>query len=585
MKRLTLRFDRGPLAGSQRRFAPNRRRIVLGTADGCDVCFDASTSGIGAEHCELLRDAGRYEIRVNRDDPVWVDGVRVQDGHELTDGSQVALGTGSSVRFTVHYERRSLLDSERVRRSLRVGAWTLGIAVSLLGALGLWGRVEQRNRSAQLAAVNGAVERLRRESAPFSWSPLIARTQPSVYLVIQQSPDGGETAIGTAWVVGPAQLATNAHVAEALAVIARNNPERKLLARSGQEPFEQIALIGARVHPAFEAFRDTWRRYSPMRIDEEGAPHKIDLAYGYDIALLKVAPGAKLAPPLPLASDSTLQELRAGDPVAFVGFPTEQLLETDLTRPNARSQAGSIVSMTSFTLTHAAPGEAQRIEHSLPATGGASGSPIINSSGEVVAVLSGGNVIVGRDGSRTPNAALVNFAQRIDVLRPLLADPSQAGPFDLETLRSTWLADLARYDSPEQATQANIARLVKHWGAKHRDEGSPREISRRVFVDDWDRTQAVAQLRTEMELDAGRHMVIAIGSYQRTLRGAIRSPGGAAGGGTEFASDASSDHYPMMAVQVPSAQRVEIVISDDSEQDVLATTSPRLELRVLRLAR
>jgi hypothetical protein len=558
---------------------------VLGTATACDVRFDAATPGIGAEHCELLRDAGRYEIRVNRDDPVFVDGVRIEDGHELPEGSQIALGAQSAVRFTVHYERTSRLHSPDVRRALRIGAWALGGATLLLGTLGLWGRIEQRNAAVRSAAVDVAIERLRRDTAPFTWSPLIERTQPAVYLVVQQSPDGGETAIGTAWVVGPEQLATNAHVAEALSIIARTNPERKLLARSGQEPYDDIALIGARAHPAFEAFRDTWLRYAPMRIDEEGAAHNIELAYGYDIAILRTAPGSRLAAPLPLANDSALQALRPGDPVAFVGFPVEQLLETDLSRPNARSQAGNVVSMTSFTLTRAAPGEAQRIEHSLPATGGASGSPIINSRGEVVAVLSGGNVIRGRDGSRTPNAALVNFAQRIDVIRPLLADSAEAAAFDLEALRRSWLADLARYDTPEQATEANITRLLKRWSAKHADGGSPRVVSRQVFEDAWDRTQAKPVLKTEIELDAGPHMVIAIGSYRRKLRGVIRSAGTAPDAGAELTSDTSSDHYPMMSVESASSQRVELVIVDDSEEDVLSATSPQLELRVLRLAR
>jgi hypothetical protein len=63
------------------------------------------------------------------------------------------------------------------------------------------------------------------------------------------------------------------------------------------------------------------------------------------------------------------------------------------------------------------------IEHSLPSTGGASGSPIVNARGEVVAILSGGNIIPSEVCPQQPNAAQVNFAQRIDVLTHLL-DPS-----------------------------------------------------------------------------------------------------------------------------------------------------------------
>ena len=54
----------------------------------------------------------------------------------------------------------------------------------------------------------------------------------------------------------------------------------------------------------------------------------------------------------------------------------------------------------------------------------ASGSPIFNANGEVVGILSAGNIIgqinleTGKP-ARAPSAVLVNFAQRIDVLRDI----------------------------------------------------------------------------------------------------------------------------------------------------------------------
>ena len=69
------------------------------------------------------------------------------------------------------------------------------------------------------------------------------------------------------------------------------------------------------------------------------------------------------------------------------------------------------------------------MRHNLPATGGASGSAIFLPTGEVVAALNAGNVlwelVRGDDGQvkavyRQPNAALVNYAQRVDILYDLL---------------------------------------------------------------------------------------------------------------------------------------------------------------------
>jgi hypothetical protein len=70
----------------------------------------------------------------------------------------------------------------------------------------------------------------------------------------------------------------------------------------------------------------------------------------------------------------------------------------------------------------------------LPITGGASGSPVIDSNGRVVAIASGGNVM-SLDGKRIPNAALVNYAQRADALADLLAGEAKAR---IEADQSYW---------------------------------------------------------------------------------------------------------------------------------------------------
>ena len=59
----------------------------------------------------------------------------------------------------------------------------------------------------------------------------------------------------------------------------------------------------------------------------------------------------------------------------------------------------------------ALPGVSSRLllQHDLPATGGASGSPIVGASGRVVALLNAGNLFMV-NGDRVPNAALINFA-------------------------------------------------------------------------------------------------------------------------------------------------------------------------------
>jgi S1-C subfamily serine protease len=84
-------------------------------------------------------------------------------------------------------------------------------------------------------------------------------------------------------------------------------------------------------------------------------------------------------------------------------------------------QSGIITSTTDYWISKAPYEKSLLLAHNLGATGGASGSPIFNNSGEVVGVLSAGNIIGQIDfrtgkTTRAPSAVMINFAQRIDLL-------------------------------------------------------------------------------------------------------------------------------------------------------------------------
>jgi hypothetical protein len=81
--------------------------------------------------------------------------------------------------------------------------------------------------------------------------------------------------------------------------------------------------------------------------------------------------------------------------------------------------------LTDVFMCRTDPAHRLLIQHSVPVTGGASGSPLIDPSGRVIGLVNGGNTTVMKSEdsatgkTRTPNAALVNFAQRVDLLREL----------------------------------------------------------------------------------------------------------------------------------------------------------------------
>ena len=122
-----------------------------------------------------------------------------------------------------------------------------------------------------------------------------------------------------------------------------------------------------------------------------------------------------------LAPKEVLYELKAGDPVAFLGFPMEGVGHNDKNNINVESpvatmQIGNITSVSGFNNEDAGKKGNQHIQHNLPLTGGASGSPIFNARGEVVAILWGMSVIQQGNGDRAPNPAGINFGTRVDLI-------------------------------------------------------------------------------------------------------------------------------------------------------------------------
>lgn len=119
-----------------------------------------------------------------------------------------------------------------------------------------------------------------------------------------------------------------------------------------------------------------------------------------------------------IAKDEKIKSLKAGDPIAFLGFPMENLMDgnVNVTNPVASMQTGNIVAVSDFDLKDAGKDGNLLIRHNLPAAGGASGSPIFNRNGEVVALLYGINIIRQKNGERAPSPAQINLAVRADLI-------------------------------------------------------------------------------------------------------------------------------------------------------------------------
>ena len=132
---------------------------------------------------------------------------------------------------------------------------------------------------------------------------------------------------------------------------------------------------------------------------------------------MSVANPKGLGPTLQLAGSRELKELKPGQRVGgYVGYPTERLslasagIGSPVVFPDSD---GVIMLVTDYFLADNVAGERLLINHSFPVAGAASGSPILNRWGEVVAIIS----TYGEE----PHPVVIRFAQRSDLLGELLA--------------------------------------------------------------------------------------------------------------------------------------------------------------------
>lgn len=235
---------------------------------------------------------------------------------------------------------------------------------------------------------------------------LAQRYLPSVGVVVVGMDMSNLMPIGTAWVAaGRGVVVTNAHVAEAAAEAHAEASMGAWVIFSGQS--QPCRVRRAIIHPEYA--------------QSQARGHRIP---SFDVAVLEL----ETPPPhagLPLASRMKLLSLRELQSVAYLGFPMENLAGggTNLERPKAIAKKGTISSMEDWHMRHADdPAQRQLIKHDLGVAGGASGSPLFDEAGDVVGIISAGNMEHLYDPQtkrmrRAPSGVLLNFAQRIDVLQ------------------------------------------------------------------------------------------------------------------------------------------------------------------------
>ncbi len=298
--------------------------------------------------------------------------------------------------------------------------------------------------------------------------------QPSVYLVTIKTPDGNLRPLATAWVVDRKRglLATNAHVAELhkqVSSYAADLPnDSPLVVCSPGENGHTFEVIDVTIHPGYDAFTKLWETFDPSRpLGSQALEPIANAGPACDVALLHVEPNENLAPELKLASDETIRGLSAGDPVAMAGYPLEGILlgGVNVKQPFSELDVGIVKAVTDFFGSPAHDAELQLIHHSVASAGGASGSPIVNAAGEVVAVHNAANLfdctVLDKNSKPTSQVRVgspsnIHYGQRIDLVRELLGDADARASRQAQRA-AEWKTRIAMFYTPGRLETARWA--------------------------------------------------------------------------------------------------------------------------------
>lgn len=431
----------------------SHKTISFGRAAGCDVKFAPDATNISRYHLALELRTDRYFITTQSDNPVYVNGARAHDGDELPIGrSRLALGSASGPTFSiltssVHDDlpatdpsyRADLTPREVASRSVWVAGASVIAVFVVGGVLWAWLGMQSITLDEQFSQL---AQKYTGENSEDTLAEKLIAARESVYLVALRSGEA-LTPIGTGWVVGTGMLATNAHVADAIENSVDTGRFEAAVVVANEAPFSQLKVTSWIAHPHYDSFQKHQER---TLLDETG--QEIRLVPGYDVALLHIASEDSdlLNDPLPIAPTKVLQELDAGIPVGFVGYPLELAAGggTNPNEPTPQLQSGRITSVTDMFMNRGDADTRHLVQHNLPGAGGASGSPILNENGEVVALFNAGNV-VGIEEKRISTGIGINFGQRADLLQELIqGDADQRG----NQREAYWGKRVARYQTP-----------------------------------------------------------------------------------------------------------------------------------------
>jgi hypothetical protein len=450
---ITIHHRTGPLAGQEQSIDDRYDRITIGRdPDVCDVVFPPETTIVARRHFALVRrPSGQWTFDLFGSPFVAVNGEPADMGQPLRDGAVIELGRRGGPTFELRLDvtptasQLPVTDPQEPVESLHAATdrarkgsagarrmALIGVGVASVAAVGtvatFW---SNRGQDQQLQQAIAALDAAQARTAASMISPAVREKLVSAaYLVTVRYANGNEVAQGTASPIAPDLLATNAHVA---ALRDELRPGDRMFVRAPGSNGRVHEVIATKPHAAYTSFKQFLAGPDPLFVNGR----QLSASAAYDVATLRVAPGANLTPILEIATADELGQLEPGFPLALAGYPTERIrgAEVQTLGPTPTFSSGMVTAITDEFNLPADFRHRRLVRHNIPATGGSSGSPIVGPSGRVVAFHNSGNMIFPAEGGRLPSAALINYAQRADLVHDVLSSQSDE---ILERERQYW---------------------------------------------------------------------------------------------------------------------------------------------------
>jgi hypothetical protein len=444
---LIIRHLTGPLAGREDRIEPNVDRVMFGRQLDCQVSYPADATMVARRHFALVRKAsGDWTFDLFGAPYVAVNGVAADPGAKLPNGAIIELGKRGGPSFGVLIEADARSDNMPVtetqaeatsprtmaRWATRIAAVGVVLAIAAGAGAGYYYYRSSSDAARFEQAINGLVEAGAREANLRIGSDVRTRLPRSVYLVVLRDAQGREAPQGTAWPVGQHWLGTNGHVAELREKLTQGET---MVVRAPGPAGKTYTVADHSLHPGYRAFMGFIINDLPFIQAFRGrGPGGLEFVpvdfnpFAYDVALLRVNEDLPAADILELATADELRSLNTGSALGTAGYPMEGItgMQTQVIHASPEFHVGTSTGLTDFFSMPAEFEQRLMVHHDLPAVGGQSGSPIAAPSGRVVALLNSGNIIMQEGGKRAPSAALINYAQRSDMLGDLLRGEAQA---------------------------------------------------------------------------------------------------------------------------------------------------------------